>query len=145
MKTDSDAPATIALRAVGPLLAASALGEIVVGVALAILPGAIMGFLLGGVPVEGTAAIVTRLAGIAIAALGLAWWADRGLFDKHRLRRVAGGFLVYNVGVGLLFLVYAWTADRLLLVPWVVAAAHLLVGGAFIAALTRLPPAVEPR
>jgi hypothetical protein len=118
------------------LFTASALGEIAVGIAVAVFPGTVMGWLLGAA-IEGTGVVVARMAGIAVAALGLTWWVDRRRLNDQRLRQGAAGFIVYNLGVGLLFLVYAWTADRALPVSWLVAAVHLVAGGAYAAALTR--------
>jgi len=52
--------------------------------------------------------------------LSLAWWPDRKRLDSLRLRHVAASFIGYNIGVGLLFLVHEWTADRFLTVSWLV-------------------------
>ena len=120
----------------------AALGEIGVGILLALLPSPMTGILLG-VPLEGTAAFATRVTGIAIAAVGFAWWPDRNRLDPQRLRQVAGGFLVYNLGVGVLFLGYAWTADRALPVSWLVGAVHLLAGCTFIALMNRAAAAAR--
>ncbi|HXX84173.1 MAG TPA: hypothetical protein VEN29_09340 [Casimicrobiaceae bacterium] len=133
---------TIAWRAVRLLIAGSAVGELAVGIAATVAPGALTNFLLGAT-VEGTGAVVARMAGIAVAALGLGWWIDRSRLDLSRLRRVAGSYLVYNFGIGALFLAYASTADRVILVSWMVAVIHLVAAGAFIVALARLRPAAE--
>ena len=125
------------------LFIAIALGEVAVGVAMALFPATVVGFLLGGASIDGAGVVAMRMLGIACVALGLAWWVDRNRLDGQQLRQVAVGFLVYNIGVGLLFLAYAWSADRLLIVPWAVAAVHLLSGGAFGAALTRVPLAAK--
>ena len=124
-------------RAVKWLLTASAIGEIGVGVAGAIFPAAMMRFLLG-TPIEGAATVAARMTGIAVAALGIAWWTDRNRLGARRLRDVAPGYLLYNLG--LLFLTYTWGADRLLPVAWMVAAVHLFFGSAFVVVLTRASP-----
>jgi len=80
------------------------------------------------------------MAALAITALGLAWWEDRNSHDRARLRQVAIGFVGYNVGVGLLFLAYAWGADRLLPFAWLVGIAHTLAGIAFAVVVYRTPP-----
>ena len=126
-------------RAVKWLVTATTLGELVVGVAGAVFPAAVMRFLLG-TPIEGVATIVARMAGIAVAALGIAWWTDRNRLDAQRLRDIAPGYLVYNLGIGLLFLTYTWGADRFLAVAWLVAAVHLFFGSAFVVILTRASP-----
>ena len=127
-------------RAAEWLFTLIALGEIAVGILLTLLPGRMTGILLG-VPLDGTAAVATRMLGIAVAAVGVAWWPDRNRLDPQRLRQVAAGFLVYNLGVGVLFLAYAWTADRALPMSWLVGAVHLLVGCTFIALMSRAPAA----
>ena len=129
-------------RAAEWLFTLMALGEIGVGILLALLPGPMSGILLG-VPLDGTAAVATRMLGIAVAALGIAWWPDRRRLDPQRSRQVAAGFLVYNLGVGLLFLGYAWTADRALPVSWLVAAVHLLAGCTFIVLVNRASAAAR--
>ena len=128
---------TIAWRVARLLIAASAIGELAVGIAIAVAPGALTNFLLGAT-VEGTGAVVARMAGIAVATLGFGWWLDRSPVDLPRLRRVAGSYLVYNFGIGALFLAYASTADRVIPVSWLVAVVHLVAAVAFAVALVRL-------
>jgi hypothetical protein len=115
------------------LLTLMALGELGVGVLVLAFPAPVMGLLLAA-PVEGVGLVVTRMAGIAVTALGLTWWRARRDLDQ-RLTRIAPGFLVYNLGVGLLFLAYAATAAGSVPVSWIVAALHLLAGLAFAATL----------
>jgi len=104
-------------RVAGILVSLVALGEIAVGVVLVLFPETVVEFLLGArVGPSGT--LIARMAALAITALGLAWWEDRNSHDRARLRQVAIGFVGYNVGVGLLFLAYAWGADRLLRIRW---------------------------
>lgn len=117
----------------GLLLTVMALAELGVGLLVLAFPGRVTGLLLA-VPVEGVGLVVTRMAGIAIAALGLTWWHAKRDLDQ-RLTRVAPGFLVYNLGVGLVFLAYAATASVAAPLSWVAAAAHLFAGLAFAAAL----------
>ena len=108
MSTDSMASETMAWRGLKLLFAASGAGELAVGIAAAIAPLATTEFLLGAT-IEGARVVVAQMAGVAIAALGLRWWLDRSRLDLPRLRRVAVDYLVYNVGIGVLFLVYAST------------------------------------
>jgi hypothetical protein len=131
----------MALRGAKFIFMASALGELAVGILIAALPAAVGGLLLQ-VPVVGTAVVIGRMMGIALTAIGLTWWLERHRLDREQLRQLAPGFLLYNFGVGLLFLAYAWEGDRLL-VPWLVAAVHLGAGAAFVAALTRLSSAAK--
>ena len=134
------AQGTLALRAARFVLLAGALGELAVGILIAGLPVAIGGLLLQA-PIAGIAIVIGRMMGVALAALGLTWWLERHRLDPDRLRQLAPGFIVYNFGVGALFLAYAWTGDFLLRVPCLVGAAHLGMGAAFVAALARLSSA----
>ena len=124
---------TLALPLAGFLLTAMAFSELGVGLLVLAFPSQVTGFLLA-LPVEGSGLVIARMAGIAIAALGLTWWHARRDLDQ-RLTRVAPGFVVYNLGVGLVFLGYAATASVMAPLSWVAAAVHLFAGLAFAAAL----------
>jgi hypothetical protein len=120
-------------RAMKLLFEASAIGELAVGIAVVLFPRTVGG-LLFGVPIDGIGAVIARLAGIAITALGLTWWLASGDLQQ-RLTAAAPGFFGYNLGAGLLFLSYAMAATVNVPVAWLAAAVHLLVGVAFCAAL----------
>ncbi len=137
--TKSDSGAVRAARGIFTL---GAVGEIGAGLLVALLPGVGMGFLLGA-PLDATGTVAARIVGITLAALGVTWWVGRKSLDARRLYESSGGFLIYNFGVGLLFLVHAATADRALPVSWIVAAAHLLLGAAYLVAVLRLPSAAR--
>jgi hypothetical protein len=115
------------------LFEACAVGEITVGIAVALFPRAVSALLLGA-PIADVGAVIARLAGVAIAMLGLTWWLARGDLDT-RLTSIAPGFFGYNIGAGLLFLSYALGATAPVTVAWLVAAAHLLVAFTFFAAV----------
>ncbi len=128
---------SIAHRAARLIFTLGALGEMVVGLLVALFPGPVMGFLLGA-PLDSTGAVAARMIGITVAALGVTWWTGRKSLDGRRLHEFAGGFLIYNFGVGVLFLVHAATAARALPIAWLVAGGHLLLGGVYLVALLRL-------
>ena len=121
------------MRVTGTLFAVAALGELGVGLAALGFPEAVAEFLLAA-PIEGVGAVLARMAGIAVVALGLTWWLARGDLAE-RLPCLAPGFIGYNLGVGLLFLSYALGADRPVPVPWLIAELHLLAGLAFVGAM----------
>jgi len=115
------------------LLTLVAFGEITVGAALLLWPDAVVEFLLEA-PIGTAGTTIARMAGLAIAALGLAWWPDRNRLDDAPPRQIAVGFIGYNVAVGLLFIVYAWNAGQRLPFAWLVGVLHLLVGVIFAVA-----------
>jgi hypothetical protein len=129
---------TSARRAAELVFTLSAIGEIAVGLLVAVLPASVMGLLLGA-PLDGTGVVAARMMGIAVAALGLAWWPDRNRLDPQRLREVAPAFIGFNLGVGIVFLAWGWTIGRALQVSWLVAAVHLLAASALAVARSRTP------
>jgi hypothetical protein len=136
MGARSVTPGSSARRAAELLLTLSAAGEVGVGLLAALLPAPVMRFLLGA-PLEATGVVVARMMGIAVAAMGLAWWPDRNRLDPERLREVAPSFIGYNLGVGLLFVAVAWTIGRELSVPALVASVHLLAASGLAIIVSR--------
>jgi hypothetical protein len=107
------------------------MGELSVGLAVLAFPGPVKGLLLAATLV-GIGLVIARMLGTAVIALGITWWLARS--DVHRqLRRMAPGFIGYNPGVGMLFLLYALVVTRPVPLSWAVALVHLLVGFAFSA------------
>ncbi len=98
------------------LLALAAVGEAATGFALLIAP-ALVGKLLLGAELEGDAAIVARVAGIALIGLSVACWPGPPLL----------GMLVYSAAVAawLAYLRLSGAASGLLLWPAVVL--HLIL------------------
>jgi len=76
------------------VLVFAAVAEIATGVALLLVP-ALVGQLLLGAGLAGMAAVVARVTGIALVALGVACWPGPPI----------RGMLIYSVGITL-FLVY---------------------------------------
>lgn len=119
-----------------------ATGELLVGALAALFPGPVMSFLLAA-PVTGIGLFVARLAGIAIFALGVTWWKYARRHGQERVDECGAGFLVYNLGVGAVFLLYAWPGESWLWVPLAVAAAHLAAGLAYAIAPSRSNPSTR--
>jgi hypothetical protein len=120
---------SLAARIASWLFALGAVGELAAGIAVLAFPGPVMGLLLAA-PLVGIGLVIARMLGIAVIALGMTWWLARS--DLHRqLRRMAPGFIGYNLGVGMLFLLYALVVTRPVPLSWAVALVHLLVGLAF--------------
>jgi hypothetical protein len=121
------------MRITAVLFGVAALAEIGVGIAVLAFPEPVTGFLLTA-PIDGVGVVVARMLGIAVIALGLHWWLTRDDLGERPLR-CAPGFIVYNLGVGLLFVSYALAANRPVPVPWLIAELHLLAGLAFVGAM----------
>lgn len=127
------------MRARAWLLTVAAIGEMAVGALLVVLPS--VGTFLVGALIDSAGLIVTRMAGVALLAIGLTWWLGRN--DAVFLARAAPGFVLYNIGVGVLFFMAATTASQPL-VPWIVAILHLAAGATFVAVVGMATSATTP-
>jgi hypothetical protein len=106
-------------------LVCAAVGEAATGLALLIVPS-LVGQLLFGVELTGIAMTVSRVAGIALIALGVACWPGTPLV----------GMLTYSVGVTL-YLTYVGIAGGLAgILLWPAVVLHVVVTGLLIRALT---------
>jgi hypothetical protein len=75
-------------------LVAAAVGEIATGIALLLVPS-LTGQLLLGVELAGVAAIVARVAGIALIALGIACWPATPLAGMLFYSAAVTAYLAY--------------------------------------------------
>jgi hypothetical protein len=84
------------------LLAITALIEAGTGVALAVAPSSVAGVLLGS-PLEGPgSAIIARILGAALFALGAACWIARKDAQNRAAAGLVAGMLMYNAAVAML-------------------------------------------
>jgi hypothetical protein len=103
--------------------------EASVGLALLILPSIPLALLLGLEPVAAEALFVSRIAGAALLAIGIASWTARAGELNPSLFGLLIGILIYNIAVAIL-LVYASVALNMtggLL--WPTAAFHGILAG----------------
>lgn len=112
------------------LFTLAALGEMAVGVLIALFPA--VGTLLIGALLDSAGLVVARMMGVALLSIGLTWWLARS--DPACAARNAPGFILYNTGVGAVFLVAALSASQPL-IPWILAVVHIAVGTTFGAAV----------
>ena len=120
------------------LLALGAIGEVGVGIGMLAFPAELVGLLVGE-PVVGAGLLLARLFGVAVIALGLAWWTAKG--TPRGCRETTPGFLVYNLGVAAMIALYALSAAKSMPLLWPVAVLHAALGLAFVtAALKRRHP-----
>jgi hypothetical protein len=112
------------------LLTLTALGEMAVGVLVAAFPS--LGALLVGAPLDGGGLFAARIVGVAAFTLGLVWWRARGA--PATVARHAPDFIIYNVGVGIVFGLAAKAAAEPV-IPGVLALVHVGTGVLFAVAL----------
>jgi hypothetical protein len=109
------------------LLTVSALTELTAGIALSIVPSATTHLLLGVGLASAESALVARIAGAALLAIGLVCWIERGREGYGARNGLVTGLLVYNAVVVIL-LVWSAVVDKmhgLALWPAIVAHAAL--------------------
>ena len=88
-----------------PLLIVTAALEAPTGLALLAIPAVVIQVLFGSAP-DATGALVARVAGVALLALGAACWLARRDHRSGAARGLSAAMLLYNTGVTAVF-VYA--------------------------------------
>jgi len=126
----------------GLLFTAGALGESVVGLALLAYPGKTVDLLLNAT-LDASGFVVARVLGAGLIALGLTWWFARLEPERRGLRRCTPGFIVYNLGAGLVIVLQALAAARAVPVVWLAAVLHVLVGLGMVMAVVARSPAAK--
>ena len=106
----------------GYLLVATALVEFATGVALLVAPSFVVELLLGEALGSAASVLVARVAGAALAAIGLTCWLERDGSSAGLL----AGLLAYNGAVALLLMHGAVFNGVHGLLLWPVAAAHIV-------------------
>ncbi len=104
-----------------------AVGEALTGLALLLAPS-VVGVLLLGDPLTGLAAVVARIAGLALIGLGVACWPGPPSL----------GMSVYSGAVALLLAYYGLAAGLHGVLLWPAVAAHLVLTAFLIAGSTGL-------
>jgi hypothetical protein len=120
------------------LLTLVAIAEGATGVALMIVPS-LVGRLLLGAEFSGVAALVGRVAGIALFALGIACWLARTDTPSRAARGLVAAMLFYNVVVAAL-LAFAGLGSGLRgLMLWPAVTLHAVMAVWCVACLRRSP------
>jgi len=118
------------------LLSVTGAAETATGLVLAVAPSLLVELLLGSV--SGTAAGITvsRVAGVAILALGVACWLARQDAAGRAARGLIAAMLLYNAAVAAI-LVLVWTNQGLSGVAlWPVVLAHAVLAVWCVVALS---------
>ena len=97
-------------------LVLAAVLEVATGVALLIVP-ALMGQLLFGAELTGTAITIARVTGIALIALGVACWPGTPLV----------GMLTYNAAITLYLAYVGFAGDLTGILLWPVVVLHMIL------------------
>lgn len=114
------------------LFKASAIAEVLTGLAFLVAPTLIVGWLLGeGVGPTGIA--VARVLGVALLSVGIAAWESRGKDDRLAPR---AGLCIYNVGVAVLLAILATAGSMYAPLLWPVVVLHGLIGALMLWAIS---------
>jgi hypothetical protein len=115
-------------RTIGPnprsLLSVTGALEAATGMVLLVAPSVVVELLLGAVPGTPAGMTVSRVAGMALLALGVACWLAREDAAGRAAKGLVAAMLFYNVAV-VAILVLAWTNSGLFGIAfWPVVLAH---------------------
>lgn len=121
----------------GPLLVLSAVGEAGTGGLLLAVPSVVLRLLLGIESAGDEVTIVSRLAGAALVAIGVACWEARRDRNSPAASGIIAALLVYDLGAAAL-LAYAGTAlDLSGIALWPAVVLHAVLAAWCIACLVR--------
>jgi hypothetical protein len=116
------------------LLTTAALIETLTGLALVLAPGVTIALLFGAAA-DNVGLMIGRVAGVALLALGIACWgAGRDAGGAARAGTL-GAITLYNVGAGVLLILFAVTGQAYGFVVWGVGLLHLAVAAGLAASL----------
>ena len=106
------------------LFKASAIVEVVTGLALLVAPTLVVGLLVGdGVSPIGVA--VARVLGIGLLSLGVAGWESPGQDTRLAPR---AGLCLYNVGAAIMFVILGTYGGMNGILLWPAAVLHAVIG-----------------
>ena len=92
------------------LLSVTGALEAATGLALLVMPSVVVELLLGSSPGTLSGVTVSRVAGVALFALGVACWLAREDAASRAAKGLVAAMLLYNIGV-VAVLVLAWTSS----------------------------------
>jgi hypothetical protein len=108
------------------LFRASAITEVLTGLALLAAPLFVIGLLLGeGVSPGGVAVAVSWLLGMALLSVGVAGWEARGQ-NTHLTTRA--GLCIYNIGAAIVLVIIGQIIGMDGILLWPAAVLHALIG-----------------
>lgn len=119
------------------LLTLSALLEFLTGLALVLAPDITIALLLGA-DTNSVARIIARICGVALIAISIGCWAARTGPDSRARLGTIRAITFYNLGAGLLLVVYAATGKFHGIVIWAAGLLHLALAVGFLVSLVRV-------
>jgi hypothetical protein len=118
------------------LLSATGALEAATGLVLLVAPSILVELLLGSPPGTPAGVTVSRVAGVAMLALGVACWLAREDAAGRAAKGLVAAMLLYNVAVAAI-LVFAWTSQGLFGIAfWPVVLAHTALAAWCVACLS---------
>jgi hypothetical protein len=112
--------------------------------ALLVAPSTLVELLLGAAPGTPAGVTVSRVAGVAVLALGVACWFARDEAANRAAKGVIAAMLLYNLGV-VAILGFAWTSSgRAGIVFWPVVLGHAVLAAWCVAGLSMRTVEQEP-
>ncbi len=118
------------------LLSIEGVLEAATGLVLLVAPSVLVELLLGAAPGTPAGVTVSRLAGVALLALGIACWLAREDAAGRAAKGLVAAMVLYNAAV-VVILVLAWTSQGLHGIAfWPVVLAHVGLGAWCVACLS---------
>ena len=106
------------------LLSVTGVLEAATGLGLLVAPSVIVELLLGAAPGASAGVTVSRVAGVALLALGVGCWLARDETASDAARALVAALLLYNIGV-VVVLAIAWASPMPVGIAfWPVVLAH---------------------
>jgi len=106
------------------LLTLTAIGEAAIGIFLLILPAAVCSILLGVSYPSPEAELMSRFAGAALVAIGVACWLARGDHSSSGQRGLLVGVFIYDIAAATLLAYAALVRDMIGIALWPAVAIH---------------------
>jgi hypothetical protein len=124
-----------------PLLSTMGAAEAATGLVVAVAPSLLVELLLGAAPGTAAGVTVSRVAGVAILALGVGCWLARHDAAGRAARGLIVAMLLYNAAL-VAILVLAWANQGMSgIALWPVVLAHAALAVWCVVALSKEKPA----
>ncbi|WP_457583673.1 hypothetical protein [Ensifer canadensis] len=127
------------------LLAITGAVEAATGLALLLAPSVLLELLLGAAPDGPVAMTVSRVAGAALLALGVACWSARDDVGSRAVTGLIVAMLFYNVAVSAILVLARLRLDISGIALWPVVGAHVALAVWCVTCVVTRTPSVKHR